>query len=103
MIRNTLGRARFHRLSVVLFSLAAVNSADASETITYNYDALGRLVQSTTSGTVNNGLTTATVYDSANNRSSQTVSGATKSGNGVRVVVVPLNGFTIIPLAPNVQ
>jgi len=88
---------------VLLMASMAVTRADASETITYSYDALGRLTQASSSGTVNNGLSIATAYDNANNRSSHTVSGSTKSGNGTKVVVLPINGFTVMPLAPAVQ
>lgn len=46
--------------------------ASASETITYTYDALGRLVQVSRSGTVNNGASAAYTYDPANNRTNVT-------------------------------
>jgi hypothetical protein len=42
--------------------------AAASETITYQYDALGRLVKVARSGTVNNGANACYTYDPANNR-----------------------------------
>ncbi len=67
--------------------------ASASETITYTYDALGRLVAADTTGSVNNGRQMDLVYDAADNRMSYEVSGSTN-----KVVVVPLNGFTVIPL-----
>jgi hypothetical protein len=47
----------------------------ASETTIFTYDALGRLTASATGGTVNNGVSTAVVFDSAGNRSSYSVSG----------------------------
>lgn len=47
-------------------------AAEAAETITYTYDARGRLVQVAHSGSVNNGVTTSYVYDKANNRTSKT-------------------------------
>jgi YD repeat-containing protein len=50
--------------------------ATASETITYTYDAQGRLVTAQGSGDVNNGVATATTYDAAGNRTNQTVTGA---------------------------
>lgn len=46
--------------------------AAASETITYSYDALGRLVQVTRAGTVNNGASATYTYDPANNRTNVT-------------------------------
>lgn len=51
----------------------------AGETITYGYDARGRLVQVAHSGTVNNGVTTAYTIDKANNRTNKIVSGAGSS------------------------
>jgi YD repeat-containing protein len=74
---------------------------------TYTYDALGRLVQSdvTTDGAT---VHTRIDYDPAGNRTSYTVTGANRTGDdtgdgaavirSTGVVVVPLNGFTIIPL-----
>lgn len=53
-----------------LISIASL--AAASETITYQYDALGRLVQVTRTGTVNNGASASYSYDPANNRTNVT-------------------------------
>ncbi len=50
-------------------------AAHASETISYTYDALGRLVQVARSGNVNNGVFESYTYDRANNRTNVTVSG----------------------------
>jgi hypothetical protein len=41
---------------VALFALAPAAPAWAGQTITYSYDALGRLTATSHSGTVNNGL-----------------------------------------------
>jgi len=49
--------------------------AAASETATYTYDALGRLVATSTTGTVNNGVTVTTGYDPAGNRCNYSVTG----------------------------
>jgi hypothetical protein len=54
----------------------AVGTARAGETITYTYDALGRLVAAQNSGTVNNGQNVSVAYDAAGNRTSYTVTGA---------------------------
>ena len=43
-------------------------TAHAAETITYTYDAKGRLVKVVRSGTVNNGVTNEYVHDKADNR-----------------------------------
>jgi hypothetical protein len=48
----------------------------ASETITYTYDALGRLITVVHSGTVNNNMQTVYTMDAADNRNSVTITGA---------------------------
>ena len=59
-------------LAIFLSLLLLGAPAHASETITYTYDALGRLVQVTRAGTVNNGANAAYTYDPANNRTNVT-------------------------------
>lgn len=54
----------------------ASTAAQAAETITYQYDARGRLVQVARSGSVNNGVTTSYQLDKANNRTSKTTTGS---------------------------
>lgn len=61
-------------ISVSVIALMAIPGAHATETVTYSYDAQGRLVQSVISGTVNNGQTSSTTFDAANNRTNYTVS-----------------------------
>ena len=56
-------------------SCALATAALASETVAYTYDAFGRLVATTSSGNVNNGVTTTVGYDPAGNRSTFSVSG----------------------------
>jgi hypothetical protein len=58
--------------------LALASAARAGETITYSYDVLGRLVATSSSDTVNPGVTSSIGYDSAGNRSvyASSVSGA---------------------------
>ena len=75
----------------VLF--AAAPPALAQEQVKMEYDALGRLTKVTHETGPNSGTNSAYSYDPASNRTNVTVTGAKK-----RVVVVPLNGFTIIPL-----
>lgn len=57
-----------------LTGLAA--AALASETVTYSYDARGRLVAVKHSGTVNNNVQASYSYDKADNRTNKTVTGA---------------------------
>jgi YD repeat-containing protein len=51
-------------------------AALATETITYKYDARGRLVQVSHSGTVNNGKTSTYTHDKADNRTNKTTTGS---------------------------
>jgi hypothetical protein len=48
----------------------------AAETITYTYDAKGRLVKVEHSGTVNNGVKAEYTHDKADNRKNLKVTGA---------------------------
>lgn len=57
-------------------SMALTSAAQAAETITYQYDARGRLVQVARSGSVNNGVTTTYQIDKANNRMSKSTTGS---------------------------
>jgi hypothetical protein len=72
--------------------------ASAADTVTYSYDAKGRLTQAARSGSVNNGVVTAYAFDQADNRTSLTVSGLPFNSPPMRVVVVPLMGMTVVPL-----
>ena len=79
---------------VLILAAAMPAAANASETTTYAYDALGRVVTVAHSGSVNNGLQAQYTYDPADNRTNVTVTGASRQV----VIVVPLNGFTVIPV-----
>ena len=57
-------------------ALGIAAAAMAAETITYTYDARGRLIRVQHSGTVNNGVSTNYVYDKADNRTTKTTTGA---------------------------
>ena len=57
-------------------ALLICGPAYAAETITYTYDARGRLVQVARTGTVNNGVTTAYTIDKADNRTNKTTTGS---------------------------
>ena len=52
---------------------AVATAATASETITYTYDARGRLVKVERSGNVNNGVKAEYKYDKADNRTNVNV------------------------------
>ncbi len=53
-------------------------SAMAAETVTYSYDAKGRLVRVVKSGGPNNGAVTIYEHDKADNRKRVQTSGATR-------------------------
>ena len=62
---------------VVIGALIAVAGvASASETITYSYDAKGRLILVQHSGSVNNNVIANYTYDAADNRKNLKVTGA---------------------------
>jgi YD repeat-containing protein len=64
-------RALIAILIIILLGAAAY----ASETITYSYDARGRLVQVSHSGSVNNNIVSNYSYDKADNRNVVTTNG----------------------------
>lgn len=61
---------------VIVGAVTLASAALAAETVTYRYDARGRLVKVERSGSVNNGVNTSYTYDKADNRTNKTVSGA---------------------------
>jgi hypothetical protein len=64
-------------LSIIgLVGFCAIGAAMASETVTYTYDAKGRLVKVERSGTVNNGLKAEYTHDKADNRTNVKVTGS---------------------------
>lgn len=63
-------------LAACVFAAVPISAAQAAETITYTYDAQGRLVTVVSSGSVNNGVQTVYAHDNADNRQRVTVSGA---------------------------
>ena len=66
-------RGHWIRAFLAGLGIACGASAQAGETVTYNYDVLGRLAGTST----NNGLTTSITYDAAGNRSNYSVAGVT--------------------------
>lgn len=58
-----------------LFTLSCAGTAQSTETITYVYDAKGRLIKVIRTGTVNNGATTTYTHDKADNRTRVTTTG----------------------------
>ncbi|MGB5019508.1 hypothetical protein, partial [Sphingorhabdus sp.] len=66
-------------LAAIIYSILP-NAAQSTETTDYQYDALGRLKQSTVAGGPSSGAQTTTAYDPAGNRSNQTVLGVAGGG-----------------------
>jgi len=64
------------RWFILASGLAAGAAAYATETITYSYDAHGRLIKVVHSGTVNNNVVSNYSYDNADNRTNKTTTGA---------------------------
>lgn len=62
-----------------IFALLGVTASQATETITYTYDAKGRLVKVVHASTVtnNNGVTVEYTHDKADNRTNVKTTGAT--------------------------
>lgn len=63
----------------VVSALLAPAGVHAGETVTYTYDAKGRLVKVVHAGTVNNNLQTTYTHDKADNRKNTTTSGSPNS------------------------
>ena len=97
-------------LGLVAGALFGAASVQAQETKSYNYDALGRVTGVQISGGPAGGTNAGYQYDAAGNRSNVTVSGSPNGnagsndpGSGASTgstiyIVVPLNGFTLIPV-----
>ncbi|MFA6125648.1 MAG: hypothetical protein WCS75_04655 [Sphingomonas sp.] len=69
-------RLKFIELVAAGALLVAAGVASATETVTYSYDAKGRLVQVTHSGSVNNNVVVNYTFDAADNRKNVKVTGA---------------------------
>jgi RHS Repeat len=57
-------------------ALLSGSPAQATESITYKYDARGRLIEVKRTGTVNNNVQTNYTHDKANNRKTVTTTGS---------------------------
>jgi len=64
---------RMHVLLLGLLGATGAAVAFASETVTYKYDARGRLIRVERSGTVNNNVSANYSYDKADNRTNVNV------------------------------
>lgn len=64
---------RAEQIALACAALAVTAAAAASETVTYSYDARGRLVKVERTGTVNNGTKAEYKYDKGDNRTNVNV------------------------------
>ncbi len=74
-------------LAFLLCTFSDFQPAIAAETVTYTYDALGRLTNAARAGSVNNGVSQATSYDAADNRTNVTVTGVCTPGTSNRYAI----------------
>ena len=63
-------------VALTLLAAFTANAAHATETLTYTYDAKGRVVKVDRSGSVNNGVSTTYTQDKADNRSNFKTTGS---------------------------
>jgi len=113
-----IGRTGWLALATAGMTLFPVQ-AFGQETTTYTYDALGRVISVQHSGGPTDGTAATYSYDPASNRTNVTVtlsanggggggSGGGSGGSGDpgagasvpprQFIVVPLNGYTVIPI-----
>lgn len=64
---------------VSICGLGAASTSFAGETVTYTYDAKGRLVKVVHAGSVNNNVQTTYTHDKADNRKNTTTTGSPNS------------------------
>ena len=68
--------SKTERILIGLLLAGVTAAAFAAETITYKYDARGRLIAVLRSGTVNNNVNTTYAIDKADNRTNKTTTGS---------------------------
>lgn len=71
-----MGALKFAIWTAATGALFIPSAIQAQETATYTYDALGRLIATSTSGGPNSGIAMSTAFDPAGNRTNYTVSTA---------------------------
>jgi|HubBroStandDraft_4_1064222.scaffolds.fasta_scaffold2144538_1 hypothetical protein len=80
--------------AMMFVTSASTGHAQTSPSVTYTYDARGRITSATYSGGVNNGVVITYSYDAAGNRT------AYQASVPALFAVVPLNGLSLIILRP---
>jgi len=94
--------SRLRFLPLAAFGLSLGAAAQAGETITYDYDELGRLTKVSHGGPVNNGVEARYSYDSADNRINVTVTASpvpapTVAGGGFETPDLGSGGYAYTP------
>ena len=85
----------FYALMITVLAGCLALPALAQNTVDYTFDELGRLKTVTYS----NGVSVVYEYDAAGNRTQKTVTGSTNAPPPAEaVIVLPIAGFTIIPI-----
>jgi YD repeat-containing protein len=84
MLRRTPPRNQFAvgsllTLTSCVGSIFLTSAATAAESVTYSYDARGRLVEVVRTDSANNTVRTTYSYDRANNRTSVTTTGSSNT------------------------
>jgi hypothetical protein len=64
---------KIEKVTLVIVATLCAAAAMATETITYTYDARGRLVKVMRTGSVNNNVSSSYSYDKADNRTNVNV------------------------------
>ncbi len=85
-------KSSYLSVAAILAALLTATPAFASETVIYKYDELGRLIRTSQTGSVNNGVVTDIDYDAAGNRTDYDVAGSNGSGTDGGVTGVPGSG-----------
>jgi hypothetical protein len=86
-------------LCTLVLTTSLASPAIGGETISYSYDARGRLINAARSGSINDGLSTSYQFDKADNRVGYTASGGSgQPGTGTGgVSPAPGAAAAIIP------
>lgn len=76
LIGPQFGGMKMHRCVALFLMAISASAALGAETISYSYDAQGRLIRIVKSGSVNNGTAVQYAYDKAGNRVRVTATGS---------------------------
>jgi hypothetical protein len=96
---------KFLHMPLMAITIALVVSMRtyAAEGTSYQYDVHGRLIAVSISGIASSNANVELKYDKSNNRTQYKVTGSTRNSPPFsgKMVVVPLNGYSLIPVPSN--